>query len=394
MGIFADQLAAMMNPSVAGGNHAAVHIERQVIRWFAEILGLPATAMGLLVSGGSMANLTALAAARHAKAGFDVRVRGMQSGDQRLVVYMSEEGHGCIRKAVEMLGIGSDWLRVIPVNEHAEMRVDVLSQTIDRDLQDGHRPMAVAASAGTVNTGAIDDLEAIARVCRDRDVWFHVDGAYGAAARLSSRYREQLAPLALADSIALDPHKWLYVPVEAGLVLVRDAANLRSAFSLVPPYLRTDGDPRGVGGPPWFSEFGFQQSRGFRALKVWMTLKYYGTSGYAHALDHDLDLASYLGDRVSADPDLKLMAPPSLSVVCFRVEPAGLGGEEQLNELNKAVLERLQLSGRAFLSSTVLNGRFVLRACIVNPLSGQRDVDAMLEAVKAFASEALRLQSR
>ena len=159
MGIFADQLAAAMNPSVAGGNHAAVHVERQVIRWFAEILGLPATAMGLLVSGGSMANLTALAAARCAKAGFDVRVRGMQSGDQRLTVYMSEEGHGCIRKAVEMLGIGGDWLRVIPVNDRSEMRVDVLEQTIDRDLQDGYRPLAVAASAGTVNTGAIDDLD-------------------------------------------------------------------------------------------------------------------------------------------------------------------------------------------------------------------------------------------
>jgi glutamate/tyrosine decarboxylase-like PLP-dependent enzyme len=393
MGIFADQLAAAMNPSVAGGNHAAVHVERQVIRWFTEILGLPATSMGLLVSGGSMANLTALAAARHAKAGFDVRVRGMQSGDQRLVVYMSEEGHGCIRKAVEMLGIGSDWLRIIPVDEHSEMRVDVLAQTIDRDVQDGYRPMAVAASAGTVNTGAIDDLAAIARVCRDRDVWFHVDGAYGAAARLSSRYRERLAPLALADSVALDPHKWLYVPVEAGLVLVRDAARLRSAFSLVPPYLRTDGDPHGVGGPPWFSEFGFQQSRGFRALKVWMTLKYYGTSGYARAIDHDLDLASYLADRVNADPDLKLMSPPSLSVVCFRVEPVGVDGEEQLNALNTTVLERLQLSGRAFLSSTTLNARFVLRACIVNPLSGQHDVDAMLEAVKSFAGEAMRLHS-
>jgi glutamate/tyrosine decarboxylase-like PLP-dependent enzyme len=395
MGIFADQLAAAMNPSVAGGNHAAVHVERQVIRWFAEMLGLPSTSMGILVSGGSMANLTALAAARHAKAGFDVRVRGLQSGDQRLVVYMSEEGHGCIRKAVEMLGIGADWLRVIPVNERSEMRVDVLARTIDRDLQDGYRPIAVAASAGTVNTGAIDDLAAVARVCRDRGVWFHVDGAYGAAAVLSSRYRERLASLALADSVALDPHKWLYVPVEAGLVLVRDGAELRSAFSLVPPYLRTDGDPRGVGGPPWLSEFGFQQSRGFRALKVWMTLKYYGTSGYARAIDHDLALASYLADRVNTDAELELMAPSSLSVVCFRVRPAGVSGDERVNELNKTVLERLQLSGRAFLSSTVLNGRFVLRACVVNPLSAQRDVDAMLEAVKAFAHEAIhRLPSR
>jgi glutamate/tyrosine decarboxylase-like PLP-dependent enzyme len=303
---------------------------------------------------------------------------------------MSEEGHGCIRKAVEMLGIGTESLRILPVNERSEMRVDVLAETIDRDFQAGYRPIAVAASAGTVNTGAIDDLAAIARVCREHALWFHVDGAYGAAAVLSARYHERLAALALADSVALDPHKWLYVPVEAGLVLVREGAHLRSAFSLVPPYLRTDGDPHGVGGPPWFSEFGFQQSRGFRALKVWATLKYYGTSGYARAIDHDLALASYLADRVNAETDLELMAPPSLSIVCFRVVPEGVVGEERLDELNKHVLERLQLSGRAFLSSTVLNGRFVLRACFVNPLSGQRDVDVMLETLKSIARDAIR----
>jgi len=316
-----------------------------------------------------------------------VRARGVQAGDQRLVMYTSEEGHGCIRKAVEMLGIGTESLRMIPVNGRSQMQCDLLADTIDRDLQAGLRPIAVAASAGTVNTGAIDDLGAIARICRDRGVWMHVDGAYGAAAILSSRYREQLGGLALADSVALDPHKWLYVPVEAGLVLVRDAASLRSAFSLVPPYLRTDGDPRGVGGLPWLSEFGFQQTRGFRALKLWMTLKYYGTSGYARAIDHDLALASYLADRVNADADLELMAPPSLSVVCFRVAPAEIEGDERLDQFNKTVLARLQLSGRAFLSSTVLNGRFVLRACIVNPLSAQSDVDALLEAVKATAHE-------
>lgn len=394
MGIFADTLAAAMNPSVAGGNHAAVHLERQVVRWFADLLGLPSTAMGLLVSGGSMANLTALAAARHANAGFDVRTRGLQSGDPRLVVYMSEEGHGCIRKSVELLGLGSESLRVIPVNDRLQMQTPLLADTIKRDLDDGLRPIAVAASAGTVNTGAIDDIEAVARICRDHGVWLHIDGAYGAAAILSSRYHDRLMPLALADSIALDPHKWLYVPVEAGLVLVRNGASLRSAFSLVPPYLRTDGDPRGVGGPPWLSEFGFQQSRGFRALKVWMALKYYGTEGYRRALDHDIALASYLADGVTADPDLELMAPASLSVVCFRVKPRDAESEERVDQLNKTVLERLQLSGRAFVSSTVINGRFVLRACIVNPLSGPRDIDVLLETVKAAAREAgHRLQS-
>ena len=388
IGVFADALAAAMNPSVAGGNHAAVHLERQVTRWFVEILGLPATAMGLLVSGGSMANLTGLAAARQAMARFDVRSRGMQSGDPRLVAYMSEEGHGCIRKAIELLGIGSDALRVIPVDDRRRMNVAALAATIDRDLVAGLRPMAVAANAGTVNTGAIDDLAGVARVCRERDVWLHVDGAYGAAAILSARYREPLSALSLADSVALDPHKWLYVPVEAGLVLVKDAANLRSAFSLVPPYLRTDGDPHGVAGPPWFSEFGFQQSRGFRALKVWMTLKYYGVDGYVRAIDHDLDLAGYLADRVSAEHDLQLMAPPSLSIVCFRYAPAQIlrHNPAGLGDLNKKLLEQVQLSGRAFVSSTRLNDDFVLRACFVNPLSRQTDVDALIESVKEFGS--------
>jgi aromatic-L-amino-acid decarboxylase len=386
IGIFAEALAAAMDPSVAGGNHAAVHLERQVVRWFAEITGLPAGARGLLVSGGSMANLTALAAA-----GFDVRAHGLQRRPERLVVYMSQEGHGCIRKAVELLGLGAEALRVIPVNDRFEMRVDALGRAIEQDLRDGVRPLAVVASAGTVNSGAIDPIREIAHVCREGHVWLHVDGAYGAAAIVSRAVRHALEPIALADSIALDPHKWLCVPVEAGLVLVRDGDTLRSAFSLVPPYLRTDGDPHGVGGPPWFSEYGFQQSRGFRALKVWMALKYFGVEGYAGALDHDIELARYLAGRVSEDPGLELMAPPSLSIVCFRVVPIGRQlSNEALDVLNKSVLEQLQLSGRAFVSSTVLAGRFVLRACFVNPLSSQADVDAMLAAVKELAEENAR----
>jgi glutamate/tyrosine decarboxylase-like PLP-dependent enzyme len=387
MGVFAEALAAAMNPSVAGGNHAAVHVEREVVRWFGDILGLPPTRMGLLVSGGSTATLSALAAARHARAGFDVRARGLQSGGPRLVVYMSEEGHGCIRKAVELLGLGSDALRVIPVNDRFEMRVDHLSEAIERDLRDGCRPVAVVANAGTVNTGAIDPIEEIARVCREGDVWLHVDGAYGAAAVLSSRYGAALGALHLADSIALDPHKWLYVPVEAGLVLVRNGDALRSAFSLVPPYLRTDGDPHGVGGPPWFSEYGFQQSRAFRALKVWMSLKYFGVEGYRQAIDHDIDLASHLASRVAAHQELELMAPPSLSIVCFRFVPRGTAMDgAALDALNWTILERLQLSGRAFVSSTVLHGRFVLRACIVNPLSAERDIDALVDDVTAIGA--------
>lgn len=386
MGILADALAAAMNPSVAGGNHAAVHIERQIGRWFSEIVGLPPTAMGLLVSGGSTANLTALAAARHAGAGIDVRARGVQSGGPRLVVYMSEETHGCVRKAVELLGLGSDALRIIPVDDCYEMRIPALADALDRDLDAGHRPIAVVASAGTVNTGAIDPLDDIARVCRDRQVWLHVDGAYGAAAILSTHAHRRLEALALADSLALDPHKWLYVPIEAGLVLVREGRRLREAFSLVPPYLRTEDDAEGVGGLPWLSEYGFQQSRGFRALKVWMTMKYYGTDGYAAAIDHDIELAAYLAAQVAADPTLELMAPPSLSIVCFRYRPREGADAGALDALNRKLLQRLQLGGRAFLSSTVLRGRFVLRACIVNPLSTARDIDLLLDTVKAIGA--------
>ncbi|HEY7355723.1 MAG TPA: aminotransferase class V-fold PLP-dependent enzyme [Ktedonobacterales bacterium] len=281
VGVFAEALAAAMNPSCAGGNHAAIYLERQVVGWFRQVFGFPEAAMGLLVSGGSMATLTALAVARHTRGGGNMRAGGLQQGGSRLIVYRSEQGHSCIQKAVEMLGIGSANLRTIPVDAQYRMQVAALEAAIQADLAEGQRPMAVVASAGTVNTGAIDPLEEIAGVCQRYGLWLHVDGAYGAVAALTEEYKAVLEPLALADSLALDPHKWLSIPVEAGLVLVRDGQAMRDTFSLVPEYLRLEGDARGVNGPPWFSEYGFQQTRGFRALKVWMSLKYYGLAGYA-----------------------------------------------------------------------------------------------------------------
>jgi len=226
IGIFAEALAAAMNPSVAGGNHAATYVERQVLHWFRSLLGFPASSMGLLVSGGSMATLTGLAVARHvqltARLGIDVRTSGLQGVGRRLLVYTSTEGHSCIRKAVELLGLGSDNLRVVPVDTQRRMQVHALETAIQQDLEAGHIPIAVAASAGTVNSGAIDPLAALRQLCDRFGLWLHVDGAYGAPAILSKWYREEIAPIALADSVALDPHKWLYVPVEAGLVLIRD----------------------------------------------------------------------------------------------------------------------------------------------------------------------------
>jgi glutamate/tyrosine decarboxylase-like PLP-dependent enzyme len=382
IGALAEALAAAMNPSCAGGNHAAIYVERQVLNWFKEILGFPRDSMGLLVSGGSMASLTALAVARHARAGYDVRREGLQAGRPRLVCYVSEEGHGCLRKAAELMGIGEDNVRTVAVDAGLRMRVDDLEAKISDDLAAGRRPFAVAASAGTVNTGAIDPLADIAAVCRRFGLWFHVDGAYGAVAILSRHYRDELMPIALADSVALDPHKWLSIPVEAGLVLVKDGQAMRDAFSLVPPYLRTDGSLTGVGGLPWFSEYGLQQTRGFRALKIWMALKHYGLAGYARAIEEHIELARYLYERIRATADLEAVTAPGLSIVCFRYAPPALRRDpKKLDSVNQSLLERIQLGGEAFVSSTVIGGVFVLRACIINYLTRRADLDALVDLV-------------
>jgi glutamate/tyrosine decarboxylase-like PLP-dependent enzyme len=387
IGVFADALAAAMNPSVAGGNHAAVHLEHGVLAWFKEIFGFPPESGGLLVSGGSVANLIGLAAARHERAGFDVRSDGLQGVNQKLIVYSSEEGHSCIRKAVELLGMGSSNLRTIGVDDSFRIDVAALEVAMASDVAAGHRPLAVAASAGTVNSGAIDPLVEISAVCRRHGAWFHVDGAYGALAILSRRHGQELAGLRLADSIAVDPHKWLSVPIEAGLVLVRDAAAMRDAFSLVPPYLRTDDDPTGLGGPVWFSEYGIQQTRGFRALKVWMTLREEGVEGYRAAIDKQVDLAERLRGQVDSAADMEVVAS-GLSVVCFRYTPDELrGDEEALDGLNRELLRRLQLGGEAFLSGTVLRGRFALRACIVNYKTREEDIDRLVELVRVTGVE-------
>ena len=416
MGVFADALAAAMNPSCAGGNHAAIYVERQVITWLRELIGFPAQAMGLLVSGGSTATLTGLAVARHVRCGIDVRVDGLRNAPQPFAFYMSTEAHSCARKAVELLGFGSSSIRPIATTDDYRMDVPALDTAIARDVAIGVRPIAVVATAGTTNTGAIDDLAAIRGVCDRHGVWMHVDAAYGGPAILADEYAEALKPIGSADSAALDPHKWMFVPVEAGFVIVRDGEAMRDAFSLVPPYIRSAGSATGVYGLPWFSEYGFQQTRGFRALKVWMTMKQFGVTGHKAAIEENIALARYLADRVQAAPDLELMAPPGLSIVCFRYvgghrhwpEPSGdgerrkggaavhpdemtlaaraAGGDEAtLAGLNRSILERLQLGGEAFLTSTELRGRYTLRACVVNYRSTRDDIDRMLNAVRALA---------
>jgi aromatic-L-amino-acid decarboxylase len=373
-----------MNPSVAGGNHAATYVEKQAVRWLGELLGLPGWG-GLLVSGGSAATVHALAAARHRATAGAVRDAGLDQAHGPLTVYASDQVHSAVAEAVELLGLGAAALRVLPSDRDRRLPVDALAAALAGDRAAGARPMAVVASAGTVNTGAIDPLGPIAEVCA-AEVWLHVDGAYGAPAVLDPRYAAALAPMAAADSVAVDAHKWLCVPYEAGAVLVRDEEALRAAFSRVAAYLQEDSDPGGVTWLPWFSEYGTQQTRGFRALKVWAALAHHGRSGYAASIGRDLDLAERLAARVDAAVALTLVSR-GLSVVTFRCTPAGAPAD-RLDAVNRDVLRRVQLGGEAFLTGTELDGAFVLRACITNPRMGPADADRIAAAVERACADA------
>lgn len=392
LGVLAEFLAAALNPSCAGGDHAAIYLERCVVRWLMELVGFPTKgSMGILVSGGSMASLTCLAAARHRAAaanGWDVRAEGLQGRRPPLVLYVSEEGHSCIRKAAELLGLGGG-VHIIPVDDGFRMDVRALRAAVAADRAGGRHPFCVVASAGTVNTGAIDPLGELAGFCREEGIWLHVDGAYGAIGVLDRSLASRYAGLSRADSLALDPHKWLSVPVECGCVLVRDGTILREAFSLVPPYLRTE-EGKGFGGLPWFSEYGFQQSRGFRALKVWMTLRHMGRCGVAALVSRHVALARRLASLVDAAPDLERVAPVELSVVCFRYVPRALRTDQAwLDALNKALVEKVQAEGRAFLTGTSLRGRFALRACVLHYGTSEEDLEALVEEVRAAGASCL-----
>ena len=390
MAVITEILAAAMNPSCAGGDHAAIYLEHCVIRWIKQMLGFPLEeSAGLLVSGASAATLTALATARHralGACGIDVRKQGV-SGGARLRLYASTQGHSCIQKSVELLGLGSECIRWIGVDEDFRMSVKELRSAIREDRENGWHPFCIAANAGSVNTGAIDPLDELADVAAEFQLWLHVDGAYGAVAVLDPGTKPLFAGLERADSIGLDPHKWLSVPVECGCILVRDGRLLRNTFSLVPPYLQTDAG-KGIGNLPWFSEYGFQQTRNFRALKLWVTLAHAGISGLQQAIARQLALARYLEKQIEAAPDLELLSRGKLSIVCFRYAPPELAGkDEALNGINKRIMEQVQAGGVAFLTNAVLGGRFALRACILHYGTRERDFDLMLENVRATGAQ-------
>ncbi|HXW96083.1 MAG TPA: pyridoxal-dependent decarboxylase [Gemmatimonadales bacterium] len=385
LGALGDFMAAIMNPNVGGGNHVANLVEEQVVNWMKAMIGFPADASGLLVSGGSMANVLGITVARNAKAGFDVRERGLHGSPAPLTVYASTEVHSCNQKAVELLGLGTHGLHKVPVKEDYTFDLAGLERAIAADRSQGRRPICVIASAGTVNTGAVDDLDALADLCEREGLWFHVDGAIGAVAVLADSVKPLLRGIERADSVALDLHKWLHVPFEAGCVLVRDAETHRRTFSLTVEYL--EHESRGLaGGHLWFSDYGLQLSRQFRALKVWMSIKEHGLERFGRMIARNVEQARYFARLVEQEPDLELTAPVGLDIVCFRFNPGGMD-DQALNPLNKEILTRLQEAGIAAPSYTTLRGQYCLRMAIANHRSRQEDFDLLAREVIRLGRE-------
>jgi aromatic-L-amino-acid/L-tryptophan decarboxylase len=385
LAVLAELLAAGMNPNAGGGEHAATYVEIQVLNWCKEMMGFPLDASGLLVSGGSMANLVGLTVARNSKADYDIRRQGVYGSASRMTLYGSKEMHSSLQKAVELLGLGSESLRKIPVNDEYQVDLQALKDAILKDRGKGYQPICIIGNAGTVNTGAIDDLEVLADICQEEELWFHVDGAFGALARLDPHLRPMLKGIERADSLAFDLHKWMYMPYEVGCALVKHEEEHRRAFSLTPDYLVHA--ERGIAsGEVWLSEYGVQLSRGFRALKVWMSIKEHGILKFGRMVKQNVAQAGYLAGLVDAAPELERLAPTPLNIVCFRYKFDGMG-EEALNDLNKELLIRLQESGSAAPSYTTLNGKYAIRTAISNQRSQREDFDLLVREVIRLGNE-------
>ena len=371
VGMLAEMLAAGLNANLAGRNQVPVLVERQVVEWMRELFRFPAGAGGLFVTGTSAANLVAVLVARAAALGRDARAEGV--GGKGLVGYASAAAHESIARAMDVAGLGMRALRRIPVDEAFRMDLGALEEAIAEDRRSGLRPFFVVGNAGTVDTGAVDDLAAVGTVARREGTWFHVDGAFGALAMLAPEVAPKLAGIERADSIAFDFHKWGQVPYDAGFVLVRDGTLQERTFASEAAYLRREG--RGLAaGSPWPCDLGFDQSRGFRALKVWFTLQAYGAERLGQVISGTCELAQYLKERIEAEPELELAAPIELNIVCFRYRC------EDSDEVNREIAADLQESGIAAPSTTVIRGRTAIRAAIVNHRTQKKDIDRLVQA--------------
>jgi glutamate/tyrosine decarboxylase-like PLP-dependent enzyme len=379
VGMLAEMLAAGLNANLGGRDHIPIEVERQIVEWTRAMFGFPQGASGIFVTGTSMANLMAILVARTAALGQAVRRQGAGGEAALLTAYTSEAAHGCVKKAMDLVGLGTDALRSMPTDSSHRVDVAAMRAQIARDREIGLKPFLVVGSAGTVDIGAIDDLKALSELCREENLWFHVDGAYGALGVLSPSLAPRLQGIEDADSIALDFHKWGQVPYDAGFLLVRDGERHRAAFAAPAAYLRRE--TRGLAaGSPWPTDLGPDLSRGFRALKTWFTMKTFGTEKLGAMMDRNCALAQYLEARILTEPRLELLAPAQLNIVCFRYRAA------EPDKVNGEIIIDIQESGISAPSTTMLNGRLAIRAAVVNHRTEVADIDALVAAVLEFGS--------
>ncbi|MHA2130007.1 MAG: pyridoxal phosphate-dependent decarboxylase family protein [Promethearchaeota archaeon] len=387
-GVLAEMLAATMNPNVVGGEHIANYVEAQVIEWTKEMLGYDPSASGILVSGASMANFIGLTVARNNKAGYNIIEEGVRASEKELLIYGSTEMHSSIDKTIQLLGLGTKSLRKVPINENFEIQVEKLRELIEADLRSGHKPICIIGSAGTVNTGAVDDLKGLAELAREYNIWFHIDAAFGVWCKLSIDSNKLLEGIELADSIAFDYHKWMYINFEAGCALVKNRKEHYNAFNFSADYA-THQERGTSSGDIWYDNYGIQLSRGFRALKIWMCIKENGSEKYGRLIEQNIQQAQYLTKIIKKEPKLELLAPTNMNIVNFRYIDKNID-LPTLNKLNKEILFQLQEKGIAVPSNRMLNENFAIRVAITNHRTKKEDLEVFLNSVLEIAENLIK----
>jgi len=378
VGVLAEMLAAGMNSNVIGGTQVPCKVEEQVLEWFKELFRFSEDSSGILTSGCSEANLIALTIARNSVNNGDIRKHGIKSLDKDLIFYTSKERHHSIDKAVELIGVGSENIRLIPANDKFQIDTDILERTIAEDREAGLQPVCIIGNVGTVNTGAIDDISKVSEIAVREKMWLHIDGAFGALGGLSQKHQGLMDVLSLADSLAFDLHKWMYMPYSVGCVLVKNKAKHYESFAADADYM----NHREI----WFSDYGIGLSRNFSALKVWMCLKAYGIDKFGELIEGDIQQASYLESLIMKNPDLELLAPVELNIVCFRYKGA-FTDDEQMNSLNKRIMMSLQFEGKVFPSETTIDGKYAIRVSITNYKSRNENIDLLVKRVAEIGSK-------